>query len=162
MSQPDHLTFVCTGNTCRSPMAAALTQHALAAEPPPLNQLKVRSAGLAAFGGDPASENTIRALKTVDIPLAQHTSQPFDDSFLTDSLAILCMTASHRAALVTHFGEDATQHVYLMRQFLPEQAGHDIPDPFGMPLEQYEATRDSMVEAIPTLIQFLKQKLTQS
>jgi protein-tyrosine phosphatase len=47
---------ICTGNTCRSPMAEKLLQHALAAEGEPLNQLTVASAGVAAGEGSPASK----------------------------------------------------------------------------------------------------------
>jgi protein-tyrosine phosphatase len=57
-----YLVAICTGNTCRTPMAAKLLQHALAAEKAPLNQIAVESAGVATACGEqaqPASENSI-------------------------------------------------------------------------------------------------------
>lgn len=67
-----YLLAICTGNTCRSPMAAKLLQHALAAEKAPLNQIAVESAGAAAAWGSPASENVIEALENVSIDLSPH------------------------------------------------------------------------------------------
>ena len=54
MAENRKLVVVCTGNTCRSPMAAQLLRHALAAEEEPLKSLEVVSAGVSAFAGDSA------------------------------------------------------------------------------------------------------------
>jgi len=50
-------------------------------------------------------------------------------------------------------------HVHLFREFMPRQADKEIADPYGGPLSLYEASRDEMVEAIPSLVEFLR-KLT--
>ena len=65
MAQPGIIVAVCTANICRSPMAAALLQHALAARPEPLRSLRVVSAGVAARSGDLVSENSVLALRKV-------------------------------------------------------------------------------------------------
>ena len=149
------VNFVCTANVCRSPMAAALMRHALSAEPPPLKDLKVISSGVSAMPGDRASLNSVDALKKVGIDLANHKSQRLSESMVREALAIICMTESHRALIEMQFSPPLN-HVFLMREFMddPEM---EIPDPFGMNFQAYELTRDSMVEAIPSLLVKLRE-----
>lgn len=147
--------FVCTANICRSPMAHKLLAHALKNEEEPLASLEVRSAGIAAYPGDRASQNAVRALEKVGISLDDHRSQPVTDDLLASSLAVFCMTESHRQLLNARFSS-VPDHLYLLREFLPRGSEREIPDPFGADLAAYEACRDSMVEAIPSLLRFLK------
>ncbi len=151
---PGHVLFVCTANTCRSPMAAALLRHALAAEAEPLKSLPVISAGVSAMSGYPAAANAVQALRKVGILLADHRSQRVTQEMLNQALAVFCMTESHRAMLEMDF-DPLPQHLHLMRELMPGMEP-DIPDPFGMNLSAYEASRDSMVEAIPSLVAFLR------
>lgn len=139
-------------------MAERLVQHALSVEDPPLNQLKVRSAGIAAGNGYPASENSVAALKKVGIDLNDHQSTQATEELLMEADLIFAMTASHVDSLRYHLGERADGRVFLMRQFMEGTTDHEIPDPFGGGFADYEYTRDSMVEAIPCLINFLKSK----
>src|SRR3954467_6887892 len=94
MSAPGPIVTVCTANICRSPMAAALLQHALAAQPEPLRSIKVISAGGAARTGEPVSENSVFALKKVGLDISNHCSQPLTQRILDEALAVLCMTES--------------------------------------------------------------------
>lgn len=137
-------------------MAAGLLAHALAAEEEPLKSLKVLSAGVAACRGEAASPNAVAAMKKVGLSLENHRSQAVTRELLEASFLTFCMTDSHRAILYYHFDPLPTQ-VYLMREFLSQPPSADIPDPFGMDLRAYEACRDSMVEAIPSIVRFLKQ-----
>ena len=155
-SQPDTLLFVCTANICRSPMAARLMRHALEAEPEPLRSLKVESAGVVAGIGDAPSRNSEEALRKVNLDLKNHRSQPVTPEMLDRALAVFCMTESHRAMLNTHF-HNLPEHVYLMRELFANGGNPEIPDPYGMSLGAYEACRDSMVEAVPSLLQFLRK-----
>lgn len=151
---PDTVLLVCTANICRSPMAAGLLQHALAAQPEPLRSLKIVSAGVAARTGEPVSENSVIALRKVGIDLSDHTSQPLTQDLLDDAVAVICMTESHRAMIQLQ-ADPTPEHVYLIREFLPG-GEKEIADPYGGPLKVYEQCRDEMVEAIPSLIEFLK------
>ncbi|QXD22409.1 low molecular weight protein arginine phosphatase [Opitutia bacterium ISCC 51] len=152
------LLFICTGNTCRSPMAERLVQHALSVEAPPLNQLKVRSAGIAAGNGCPASSNSIAALKKVGIDLNDHASTQATEETLLEADLIFAMTDSHLDSVRYHLGDQAEGRIHLMREFMNNTSDQQIPDPFGGGFADYEYTRDSMVEAIPSLIAFLKTK----
>lgn len=136
-------------------MAAALLQHALAAQPEPLRSLKVISAGVAARSGEAVSENSVIALKKVGIDIAGHRSQPLTQDMLDKAVAVLCMTESHRAMIQVQ-AEPVPENLYLFREFLPGDGDKEIADPFGGPIKIYEAARDEMVEAVPALVAQLK------
>lgn len=140
-------------------MAAALLQHALAAQPEPLRSLKVISAGVMARTGEPASENSVRALKKVGIDVSPHRSQPLTQHLLDEAFVVLCMTESHRAMIQLQ-ADPLPEHVFLFREFIPGDANREIADPYGGPLQTYEAARDEMVESIPALVEHLKTLLT--
>lgn len=149
------IVTVCTANICRSPMAEALLRHAFQAQSEPLKSFQVVSAGVAARPGDKVSENSVYALKKVGLNITGHSSQPLTRELLDRALAIFCMTESHRAMIQLSF-DPVPRNVYLFREFMPRAADKEIPDPYGGPLSHYEACRDEMVEAIPSLIEFLK------
>ena len=155
MPPPGPILVVCTANVCRSPMAARLLQHALAAQPAPLASLRVISAGIAAAQGQTATENSVVALKKVGIDLTAHQSQPLTQPLLDEALVVLCMTETHRAMIQLNYAR-VPQQVYLFRQFMEGTTDIEIPDPYGLPYACYEACRDSMVEAIPSLLNFFR------
>jgi protein-tyrosine-phosphatase len=155
MSAPGHILIVCTANICRSPMAAALLQHFLAGQNEPLKSLPVVSAGIAARQGDAISDNATVAMKRVGLDLSQHTSQPVTQLLLDGALVVLCMTESHRAMIQLQF-ERVPKHLYLFREFLPPPVDPEVADPYGGPLSVYETCRDNLVEAVPSVVNFLK------
>lgn len=155
MAEPGYIIVVCTANICRSPMGEALLQHALRAQPEPLKSLKVISAGVAAQKGDRVSENSVQALKKVGLNIASHTALPLTQELVSKALAIFCMTETHRTMIDVTFDPRA-KNVHLFREFMPSPAGHQIGDPFGGALKHYEACRDEMVEAIPSLISYIR------
>jgi len=156
MAKPATIVTVCTANICRSPMAEALLRHALKAQPEPLKSMRLVSAGVAARSGDRVSENSVTALKKVGLDIKAHASQPLTKQLLDEAVAIFCMTESHRAMIQLTF-DPVPRHVYLLREFMPRAAGKEIGDPYGGPLNEYESCRDEMVEAIPSLVEFLKE-----
>jgi protein-tyrosine phosphatase len=137
-------------------MGAALLQHALAAQPEPLRSLKVVSAGVAARSGEPATANSVTALKKVGIDLRSHRSQPVTQELLDQALLVLCMTESHRD-MIEITSRPTPPRLFLFREFHAQGAGAEIPDPYGLHLTAYEATRDEMVEAIPSIMAYLAE-----
>jgi protein-tyrosine-phosphatase len=155
MPAPGHILILCTGNICRSPMAEGLLRHALVG-----HALKVISAGVATRGGQPVSENSVFALKKAGIDISTHCSQPVTQALLDDSLVVFGMTESHRSIIQAR-ANPVPPHLYLFREFLPPEAEKEIGDPYGGSLKTYEASRDEMVEAIPSIIGFLKTLLRE-
>lgn len=157
MSDKNQIVVVCTANICRSPMAEALLRHALDAEEEPLRSLKVVSAGVSAYSGEPASANSIKALKSVGIDISQHQSRSISQHLIDQAFVVLGMTRSHLLTLNAYFPESSDRY-HLFREFLPEDSTMEIPDPFGADLRAYESCRDSMVEAIPSLLAWFRQE----
>jgi protein-tyrosine-phosphatase len=137
-------------------MGAALLQHALAAQQEPLRSIKVLSAGVAARAGDPASPNAVTALKKVGINLKGHLSQPVTQELLDDALLVLCMTESHRD-MIELTAQPPPERLLLFKELTGKKGDLEIPDPYGMHLSAYEASRDEMVAAVPSIIAYLSE-----
>ncbi|MFM7244272.1 MAG: Sua5/YciO/YrdC/YwlC family protein [Planctomycetaceae bacterium] len=136
--------FVCTGNTCRSPMAEALFR-VLAAErlgcrPEQIERhgVVVASAGLAAWGGGPASAHAVEVMRERGAELAGHESQPLTESLVAEADVILTMTAAHRAAILAQFPEAGG------RVSLLATDRRDVVDPVGGSLETYRTCADQI------------------
>ncbi len=151
------ITVVCTGNVCRSPMGERLLAHALAAVND-LADIRVLSAGTAAFPGDNASRNSQVALRKVGLDLSDHRSRPLTNQLLEISDLVLTMTSGHRDVIELQSPE-LNVPVYRFREWM-DVGSKEIPDPFGGPLDIYLETRDSLVEAIPSIVKFIKENLS--
>ena len=154
-TEPRFILTVCTANICRSPMAAALLQHALKAQPAPLNQIQVLSAGVTARNGEVVSQNSVQALRKVGIDIAAHRSQALTKKLVQNALAIFCMTESHRSMIELQFDPNP-RRLHLFKEFMAGIEDPEISDPFGGSLKVYEACRDEMVEAVPSIVDYLK------
>jgi tRNA threonylcarbamoyl adenosine modification protein (Sua5/YciO/YrdC/YwlC family) len=131
------VVMVCTGNTCRSPMAEILMRKQLADRlgvtiaDMESKGVQVVSAGLAAAHGSPASPESVQLMTAEKLPLDEHQSQPLTEQMLRHADLILTMTNSHRRAIVESFPLAAPRTFVLM----PD--GTDVADPIGGPLEMY-------------------------
>jgi protein-tyrosine phosphatase len=138
-------------------MAEALLRAALMKRGgPELAHLKVNSLGLAAVGGELPSANSVRAMERIGLDIAKHRSRRLTQAELDRSLIIFGMTPSHLDALQARF-EVLPPHCLLLREVLPAGSTLEIPDPFGGDYREYEATRDSMIEAMPAMLEFLRK-----
>ncbi len=130
-----NLLFVCTGNTCRSPMAASLFNK-IAMEKN--LDVRIESAGLFAEDGEGVGAEAIVAMKAYDIDLLGHHAQSINTELLEKSDLILTMTAGHKMLL-----EQYTQgKTYTLSEYVGEDG--DIPDPFGGDVADYEECAEKL------------------
>ncbi|MEX2121405.1 MAG: Sua5/YciO/YrdC/YwlC family protein [Pirellulales bacterium] len=136
--------FVCTGNTCRSPMAEGMFRQLLASRLGcPVEQVEERgaivmSAGIAAMlGGRPAAE-AVDVMSQMGLDLSGHESQPLTEQLVRHADLIVAMTRSHRQAILADWPEAADRVQLLCRD------GSDVPDPVGGPAEQYRRCAEQM------------------
>jgi len=139
-------------------MGAALLRHALAAQAEPLRSLPVISAGVSARAGEPMTEHSVTALKKVGVDTSRHSSRLLTQEMLDRAVLVLCMTESHRD-MIEATAQRPPKNLYLFRELMRTGDSPEIADPYGGPLAAYEVSRDEMVEAIPSLIAFLKTQI---
>lgn len=141
------ILLVCTGNTCRSPMAERLMRSLLqskfqwepsSASPP----IVVQSAGVSAMPGGPASMHAIEAMRLRGIDLSDHQSSPVTERALCRSDLVLTMTQSHRQAILGRWPDLAHKVRTLSRD------GIDISDPFGKCIDSYQFCADQLQQVL--------------
>ncbi len=134
-----NILFVCTGNTCRSPMAAGIMNR-IAME----RELDVRieSAGIFAREGDPATTEAILAVKKYGVDLLGHHAQPINTELIEKSDLILTMTPAHKMI----FAQTAPEKTFTLCEYAGVDG--DIADPFGGDIEEYENCAEQIYSAL--------------
>jgi protein-tyrosine-phosphatase len=137
-----HILFVCTGNTCRSPMAEALLNSKN------IPNIKAKSAGIFAVDGSGASDHakTVLAEKGVEI---NHQSSMLTKELVDWATYILTMTAGHKQHVISRFPE-AKDKTFTLKEFISGEYG-DVVDPFGGSIEIYRETRKELEQLIEQL-----------
>ncbi|MBE3556670.1 MAG: RpiB/LacA/LacB family sugar-phosphate isomerase [Firmicutes bacterium] len=138
------ILFVCSGNTCRSPMAAAVAPEIGKRLGIPV---EARSAGLFAIAGLPLSDEAAATLRNHQITPPDHRSLPVGEEDLLWADRIVAMTADHAAALRARFPEIATKV-----ENLSEWAGETISDPVGRGQQAYETAFARIERGITRLL----------
>ncbi|MFN2316960.1 MAG: low molecular weight protein arginine phosphatase [Gemmatimonadales bacterium] len=136
MTSPYHVLLVCTGNTCRSPLAAALLEQLLVQEGP--GGITVSSAGARAVDGDPASEGAYLVALEEGLDLSAHRAALLRPEMVRSANLILAMSRSHVRRIEELGGSGK---VMLLGEYAAGEAGsEEIPDPFGSDVHAYRET----------------------
>ena len=132
------IIFICTGNTCRSPMAEGLMKKLLCDRG--IDGIEVTSAGLAAYPGDEVSEKSVNAAKKYGVDISSHRSRRVSE-YMLESGVFVCMTAAHAEVLKPYLTEN--------RLFI---LGNGIADPYGGTQEIYNLCAEEINSALPELL----------
>jgi protein-tyrosine phosphatase len=132
------ILFVCTGNTCRSPMAAGGLRALLSGKN--IDTIEVLSAGTHAATGSPATEYAMEAVKTWHGDISDHRARPLTRELLEEVDLILVMSTSHFQTVMTMLPE-AMDKTYMLKKY-PEHGGdgEGVNDPIGGSLDMYNQT----------------------
>lgn len=130
-----NILLVCSGNTCRSPMAAALFHKILRERGIDPQEYRIATAGLAALTGCSASPGAIRAMRLEGLDISGHRSRVFQQNMMEEADVVLTMTDGHRRLILDLCGQGGGK-VYTLAEFAGED-GVDILDPFGMDEVKY-------------------------
>ena len=142
-----NVIFVCTGNTCRSPMAENILRHVLKRRGV-ASLYNVKSAGLAAEVGSDMSPNAKYALTRLGIKPRKHTARQLTERAAKSAYLIVCMTERHKQAINSPVAKTVAEIC----------GGVDVPDPYGGPPELYLKTAEYLLYAADDIADLLEKE----
>ena len=132
------IMFICSGNTCRSPLAEGLFKKYLKENN--ITDIEVGSAGVGAFPGDAVSINSILVAGSRGIDISEHRARNINPEHLLTTDLFFCMSDSHKQVLLRHC--DESKIIVL-----------NVPDPYGRPIEIYEECAKQLESLFPQILE---------
>ena len=154
-----HVIMVCTGNICRSPMAAGLLAHRL---PEHLkSRIDVSSAGTNALQGYPAQDHAIEAMADIGIDISGHRARQLTHELAHNADWILTMEMAH-LRFVKNWSHIPSGNLRLLLEFAPDSQVRQVADPYGGPLAAYQTCLETLKPAVEGVIEALKSITSKS
>ena len=148
-----NILFVCTGNTCRSPLAAGFLKKLL--ERNSLCEMEIGSAGLTALPGSPASFHSLRVALENSVSLEEHQARLVTPELIDNAGLIVVMEPGHRQQLLDRYPQTSGK-ILLLRHFARYGSRErGIHDPYGLNLEAYRFCFEDIKECVESLHEWL-------
>lgn len=145
------IVFICTGNTCRSAMAHHYMQEKVKKLGIQSDYL-IDSCGIYASHGDMATSQAITTMKKYNVNLENHRSKSIYDLNLNDYDLILCMTMSHKEAILYEH-RNLKDKVFTLKEYVNKDTPNlDIKDPFGYRINEYDLCSKEIVYYVDELL----------
>lgn len=149
-----NIVFVCTGNTCRSPMAAALATRLFADSG--ITDVNVYSAGVMAVAGAKASAGSLKAMNDFGIDLSNHRSTPLSSILAKDDSVFLALSDSHLTYIRNLYPE---AEAHLLSDYASEgRESRSIFDPFGGDLATYRQSASEIERYVKMLTERISSR----
>ena len=147
------ILIICTGNSCRSPMAEGFLKSYLSPE----DGYEIRSAGISAIDGAHSTAEAIEVMLQEKINISSSRSKPLTKELAREADIILAMAQAHKLFITQNMPE-FKEKVFLYKEFAGiNQESQDIQDPIGAPLDLYRKVKEEIKRATLLIIERIKK-----
>lgn len=143
------VVFVCSSDTCRSPIAAAIMKNMLIQRP-----IEIKSRGLVALFPEPPNQKAVAVLISKELKLEGHMSASLSEADFGEDTLILTMEAQQKQKVLKDY--KAAQNVYTFKEFIGQEG--DVKDPYGGPLTDYGRCYEILYKLVEELVQKINKE----
>lgn len=167
-----NILFVCSGNSCRSPLAEGLLRMKIPSRLQ--DEVVIKSAGTLGIDGSPAARYSVQIVQEMGGDISGHRSQGVTEELMAETDLILAMAAEHVEYLHGEFPQ-YRENIFLLKRFAraanetgdhDDPEGDDIFDPIGSSKETYRACAEiidaELERVMPTLVNFIQERRRQA